>query len=57
MKVGSRGVLFLATIMMGGAASASEPVPDKPGWSGYVTMGLAGLNAKTNKAEARWRAL
>jgi hypothetical protein len=48
MKAGSVNLLFLATVITGGVANAIEPVPDTPGWSGLVTMGLGALDAKTN---------
>lgn len=48
MHVRSRSALWLATIVLSGAAHAIEPIPEQPGFNGLVTLGLGVLNAETN---------
>jgi hypothetical protein len=43
-----RSGLLLAAVVISGAAKAIEPIPAEPGWSGFVTVGLGVLSAKTN---------
>ena len=40
--------LLLSVICLSGAASAIEPIPTEPGWSGFVTVGVGALSAETN---------
>lgn len=48
MTVVSRGGLFLALMVMSGPTSAIEPIPEVPGWSGFVTLGVGAASYKTN---------
>ena len=48
MKGVLRSVLFLTFLAMAGAASAIEPIPSAPGWSGYVAPGVTVISARTN---------
>jgi Protein of unknown function (DUF2860) len=40
---------LLATAVLGGSAHAIEPIPEQPGWSGFVTLGVGVLSAETNQ--------
>jgi len=48
MKVVSRFLLSMMPIVVSGVADAIEPIPEKPGWSGFVTVGVGSLSAETN---------
>jgi hypothetical protein len=44
----SRSALWVATIVLSGAANAIEPIPGQPGWSGFVTLSLGAHSTETN---------
>lgn len=49
MISGPRRALWVATIVLSGAANAIEPIPETPGLSGFITLGLGALSAETNQ--------
>lgn len=48
MKRILQAVLSLALAAMAGTASAIDPIPNEPGWSGFVNVGAGVISAKTN---------
>ena len=48
MKRVLQAAMFLALIAMAGTATAIDPIPATPGWSGFVIAGGTGINARTN---------
>lgn len=48
MKMVLRSAVGLMVAIGGGTANAIEPIPDQPGWSGFVTVGVASISAKSN---------
>jgi len=48
MKAVSRNLLFLGFAGVCSTANAIEPIPEQPGWSGFVTVGVASLTTKSN---------
>ena len=51
MTVKLRTALLSASIALAGTAHAIDPIPDQEGWSGFLRLGLGGLNAETNMVE------
>ena len=49
MTATSRSALWVTTIVLSGAVHAIEPIPEQPGFSGFVTLGLGVLSAETNQ--------
>jgi hypothetical protein len=44
----SRLALFFALLALTSMANAIQPIPEKPGWSGFVTLGAGSVTSKTN---------
>ena len=49
MTATSRSALWVTTIFLSGAAHAIEPIPEQPGFSGFVILGVGVLSAETNQ--------